>query len=152
MFPDITTVSLDALITDSTTATTSIDSKIDYKFDFDLGDFVVMDGSLYQIQDVEEIKMFIRKSIKTEKYKFKIYEHEEDTDEYGVTLGELMGQVLPKIIFESNIKDTITNALLKHNRILSLTDWNIEQAKSKFIVNFTVNMIDGVSFGEEVVI
>jgi len=152
VFPDITTVSLDALITDSTTATTSIDSKIDYKFDFDLGDFVVMDGSLYQIQDVEEIKMFIRKSIKTEKYKFKIYEHEEDTDEYGVTLGELMGQVLPKIIFESNIKDTITNALLKHNRILSLTDWNIEQAKSKFIVNFTVNMIDGVSFGEEVVI
>lgn len=118
-----------------------------FLFDFDKCEFVFENGKMVLVADVEALKIWITKVLKTEKFRFKIYEKAINReDEYGVTIEDLIGAVLPHQFVQSELKREIENALLKHPRIEYLSSFEIEQVKDRLYINFRVNLIDGETF------
>ncbi|WP_432662446.1 DUF2634 domain-containing protein [Wukongibacter baidiensis] len=121
-----------------------------FLFDFEAGDFVLKDGRLVEISDLEAIKVWIEKILRTEKYRYKVYER-EDKNEYGVVLEDLIvGNNFPHSFVEAELKREISQALTKHPMIQSLSDWEIEKKNPTLKISFKVNLIDGNSFAQEV--
>lgn len=118
-----------------------------FLFDFEKGDFVLKDGKPVETDGIEAIKVWIEKVLRTQKTKWKIY---EGTD-YGTTIEDLIvGHGYPMSFLESELKREITEALLKHPRIESLSSWEFRRDKDKLYVVFTVGLKDGKTFGKEV--
>lgn len=121
-----------------------------FLFDFNTRDFVLKDGRLVEVLGIEAVKIWIEKILRTEKYRYKVYER-EDKNEYGVVLEDLIvGNNFPKVFVESELKREITKALTKHPMIQSLTDWNTEKNNPKLNISFKVNLLDGNTFTQEV--
>lgn len=121
-----------------------------FLFDFKTGDFVLKDGRLVEISGIEAVKVWIQKILKTEKYRYKVYER-EDKNEYGIVLEDLIvGNNFPQSFVESELKREITGALTKHPMIKSLTDWKIEKKNPLLNISFKVNLLDGNNFTQEV--
>lgn len=122
-----------------------------FLFDFKKGDFILKDGKLVVVDDIEALKVWIEKTLRTEKFKFKIYEKENSRLEYGITLQDLIvGHNYPKEFVESEIKREVTEALLKHPLIEGLDQWKIEKNNPILKVGFTVILMDGRILGSEV--
>ncbi|MEG0775502.1 DUF2634 domain-containing protein [Clostridium sp.] len=122
-----------------------------FLFDFNTGDFVLKDGKLVVIEDIEALKVWIEKILRTEKYKFKVYEKEDTRLEYGVTLQDLIvGNNYPIEFIQSEIRREVAAALLKHPLILGLDNWNIEKDNPILKVSFRVLLKDGRTLGNEV--
>ena len=87
----------------------------------------------------------VRKILRTERYAYVIYSFQ-----YGVELDRLIGQEYDFII--SDIKRTLTDALLMDNRIISLENFEMEKTGLDTMeVNFLVNSIEGeINFSTEV--
>lgn len=83
MFPQ-TVVNTSEINTKATTQGKS------FLFDFDTNNFVIKDGKLVEVEGIEAIKTWIAKILRTEKFKFNIY------DEYGVKLEDLMVECMIK--------------------------------------------------------
>lgn len=132
MFPQIN-------IEEQAEKTTNIGTS--FKFDFEKGDFILENGKLVQVEDLEALKIWINKVLRTEKFRFEIY---KDID-YGVTLEDLIGQTLPRKFVESELKREISEALTKHIMIDSVSNIMTGRDGSKLIINFQVNLIDGNS-------
>ncbi|AOT70691.1 DUF2634 domain-containing protein [Geosporobacter ferrireducens] len=118
-----------------------------FLFDFQQGDFVLRDGRLIKTDGIEALKVWIMKVLKTERGKFKIY---EDTD-YGTGLEDLIGQTLPRDFVESELKREIRTALEKHPMIKSISNLNLSIDGEKVMIEFTVNLVQGNTFGQEVI-
>lgn len=118
-----------------------------FLFDFKKGDFVLKDGKLVTVEGVEALKIWIEKTLRTEKYRFKVY---EDTD-YGITLEDLIvGYDYSQSFIEAEIKREVTEALTKHPMIESLVNWKIEKDNPTLKISFKVNLINGTNFAQEV--
>jgi phage baseplate assembly protein W len=87
----------------------------------------------------------VRKILYTERYAYVIY-----SSQYGVELDRLVGQEYDFIV--SDIKRTLTEALLVDNRIISLENFEMEKTGLDTMeVNFLVNSIEGeINFSTEV--
>lgn len=87
----------------------------------------------------------VRKILYTERYAYVIY-----SSQYGVELDRLIGQEYDFIV--SDIKRTISEALLMDNRIISLENFEMEKTGLDTMeVNFLVNSIEGeINFSTEV--
>ena len=121
-----------------------------FLFNFKIGDFDVRDGRLVKVQDNEALKIWIAKILKTEKYRYLIYER-SDKNEYGVIIEDLLvGRDYPQAFIESELKREIEAAMLKHPLISSLSDWQIQKANPFLNISFKVNTINGSSFIQEV--
>lgn len=121
-----------------------------FLFDFKTGDFVLKDGRPVEIWGIEAVKAWIEKILRTEKYRYKVYER-EDKNEYGVVLEDLIvGNNFPRVFVESELKREITAALTRHPIIRSLTDWKIEKKNPTLNISFKVNLFDGNDFTQEV--
>ncbi len=121
-----------------------------FLFDFEKGDFVLMDGRLVEISELEALKMWIEKILRTEKYRYKVYER-EDKNEYGVVLEDLIvGNNFPQSFVESELKREISEALKRNPMIQSLSNWNIEKENPLLKISFKVNLKDETFFTHEV--
>ncbi len=118
-----------------------------FLFDFNLGDFPTNDGKLTEISGIEALKLWIQKVLKTEKFKFKIYENKE----YGATLLELVNADYPIAFKKSEIERVVTETLLKNTAIKSLNNFNFERNKRTLKVSFTAYTIYGTSENEVVI-
>lgn len=87
----------------------------------------------------------VKKILYTERYAYVIY-----SSQYGVELDRLIGQEYDFIV--SDIKRTLTEALLMDNRIISLENFEMEKTGLDTMeVNFLVNSIEGeINFSTEV--
>lgn len=87
----------------------------------------------------------VRKILYTERYAYVIY-----SSQYGVELDRLIGQEYDFIV--SDIKRTLTEALLMDNRIISLENFEMKKTGLDTMeVNFLVNSIEGeINFSTEV--
>ncbi|AOY76690.1 DUF2634 domain-containing protein [Clostridium formicaceticum] len=122
-----------------------------FLYDFKKGDFVMKDGRLVVVEDVEAVKVWIEKLLRTEKFKFKIYK-EEDADEYGVTVRKLiLGKKFPAFFLQSELKREISEALAKHTKIEKVENFRIEREVATLNIFFTVVLKDGHTFEQEVV-
>ncbi len=113
-----------------------------YQFDFDAGEFVMVDGKMVSVDDVSAIKEWVQKCLRTERFQFVIYAR-EDKNEYGVTLEDLIGSVYPRSFVESELKREIKEALTKHPRISNITNLSIESEGAKTDIAFTLVLTDG---------
>ncbi|OMC81868.1 hypothetical protein BK128_21500 [Viridibacillus sp. FSL H7-0596] len=116
-----------------------------FLFDFKKGDFVILNGKMVEIHGIEVLKQWILKVLKTEQFRFKIYENVE----YGVTLEELIGSNLPRAFIEAEIKREVTASLLLHTHIESVDEWSFERDGKWMRIKFTVTTVEG-SFETEV--
>jgi hypothetical protein len=124
-----------------------IDLGVGFLFDFEKGEFVIRNGRLVELTDIEAVKMWITKILKTEKYSFEIYDAYEDTPEYQYgTLTEFcIGRVLTddmRVQLQENIEDSAT----RHPRVAFLSEWKFEKDEDKLTVYFRVNLVDQQSF------
>lgn len=110
-----------------------------FLYDFDKGDFVIKNGKMVEIHGVEVLKQWILKVLKTERFRFKIYENIE----YGVTLEDLIGSGFPRSFIEAEIKREVTASLILHSYIESVEDWTFERDGKWMKVWFTVVTIEG---------
>ena len=87
----------------------------------------------------------VKKILHTERYAYVIY-----SSQYGVELDRLIGQEYDFIV--SDIKRTLTEALLMDNRIISLENFEMKKTGLDTMeVNFLVNSIEGeINFSTEV--
>ena len=120
-----------------------------FKYDFVKGDFVLKDGKLVEATDLEGIMVWVEKILRTEKYKFKVYQR-QDRQEYGISIQDLIGSVLPKSFVESELRREITDAVLKHPRIASISNLAIERDGARALISFKLNLTDGQAGLQEV--
>lgn len=124
----------------------NVDIKSSFLFDFAKGDFVLVNGKLVKASELESLKVWIQKTLRTELYRFKVYEGKE----YGVRLEDLIGQNLPVPFIQSEIQREITDSLLKHEAIESLSNFEVSKDNTVMMVKFTVNLVGETSFEQEV--
>lgn len=117
-------------------------SRKSFLFDFYTGDFVLKDGKLVEVEGIESLKVWIQKILKTEKFKFKVYETGE-VNEYGATLLDLINSEYPQIFIQSEIEREITEALLRNSEILNVENFIFTRETRFLIVNFDVITIYG---------
>ena len=111
-----------------------------FSFDFNKGDFNVVDGKLQEIDNLEALKLWISKSIKTTKYKFKVY----DGCDYGITdLKELITSGLPLPFIKSEIEREVKETLLKNKQIKSVENFKFERERRLLTVSFDCSTIYG---------
>jgi hypothetical protein len=147
------TLDIDTIVK-STSNTVSSNAKLGttFLFDFVKGDFVLQNGKLVELKDIEALKMWIEKVLKTEKFKFKIYKKaNENEDEYGISINDfIVGNKYPKTFMLSELEREITEALFKNPLILNLENFNIDKVGSTLNINFTVILKDSRTFKKEV--
>lgn len=153
MLPEIVDeVNIEAIIDNERTSDLGIGKS--FLFDFGKSDFVIKDGKLIVIKDTDALKVWIEKILKTERFKFEIYNVTEDqvqNTEYGVTLIDLLiGHDYPISFVESEIKREITEALQRHPLIQRLEDWEIKKDNPLISVGFKVILINGNILEQEV--
>lgn len=110
-----------------------------YLFDFDKGDFVVRDGKLVECDGIEAIRVWIEKIIRTEKWRFHIY---EGTD-YGCHLEDLIiGNNYTVEFVESELKREIEEALLLNPQISTVSGFSLERDANSITVTLEVYIGD----------
>lgn len=119
-----------------------------FLFDFDQGDFVVRDGKLQVVEGLEALRVWIKKVLSTEKFKFKIYNTGE-SNEYGTTtLLELVNSGHPPFFIQAEIQREVTEALLRNPEITGVGEFTFLRERRTLIVGFTVNSIYGTTSEE----
>ncbi|WP_099192234.1 DUF2634 domain-containing protein [Tepidibacter mesophilus] len=151
MFPSLDLNNATTKIEEETAETSTNGIGRCFLFDFQNGDFVLRDGKLVVVEDIDALKVWIEKILRTEKFKFKIYEKENKEDEYGISIKKLLaGKKYPKGFVESEIKREITNALIKHVEIDSISSFATNIEGIRINISFRVNLKDNRSFEQEV--
>lgn len=147
MFPSQTTVTTLEVDTTSTTVTSGGKSP---QFDFDAGDFVVKDGKVVTVTGLQALKLWIQKTLKTEKNKYKIYNN-NNVEKYGVSLLGIITSKQPLSYIQAQVQTLVTEALTKNNDIKSVTNFSFIRDKRLLNCTFTVNSVYG-AMEESVVI
>jgi hypothetical protein len=141
-FPDYEPT-LNTVTTSTTNSETTSNGK-SFLFDFETGDFIVKDGKIQVCSGLEAMKIWINKLIRTEKFKFKIYETGEE-DEYGISLQDLINSGHPQAFIQAEIQREISEALLNNKEITSVGNFAFSRDKRILTVTFEVTSIYGTS-------
>jgi hypothetical protein len=137
-------------IEDNTQTTETKSLGKSFLFDFKKGDFVLRDGKLVTVDGVEAIKIWIEKILRTEKFKFKIYETGVE-NEYGVAIKDLLfGQKYPHSFVLTELRREVSEALSKHPEIKDIENFKIEREGTSVIISFKVNLKSKISTEMEV--
>ena len=132
MFPNTT----DIMISKENKASNGTKS---YVFDFDSGDFVVRDGKLIECDDIDAIKVWIEKILRTEKGRYSIYAEIE----YGCHLEDLIiGNSYTVEFIEAELKREIEDALKQNPQITSVTKFKITRNTNAITVTLEVVLND----------
>lgn len=147
MFPDL---NLDEVVEE--TLEEEEKQGITYLYDFEKGDFVLENGKLVEVEGKEAVKVWIEKILKTEEFKFDIYENDSE-EEYGATIRKLiLGKRLPQLLLKSELKRIVTEKLTQHSEIEDVTDFETEQKGATLTTSFTVVLKDDTELEHKVVI
>lgn len=135
-------------IEDNTQTTETKSLGKSFLFDFKKGDFVLRDGKPVEVEGIESIKIWIEKILRTEKFKFKIYETGEE-NEYGVTIKDLLfRQKYPHSFVLTELRREVSEALSKHPEIKDIENFNIKHEGTSVIISFKVNLKSEISTAE----
>lgn len=109
-----------------------------FLYDFKKGDFIYKNGAPIEVTGIKALEVWIEKVIRTERFRFKIYEDIE----YGVSIEDLIGSMLPRGFTESELKRELTESILLNPFVEELTDWAFDINGSEWRITFTVVTID----------
>lgn len=111
-----------------------------FSFDFSSEDFNVVDGKLTEINNLDALKMWIDKVLKTDKFKFRIY----DSTDYGITdMKELITSDYPLPFIQAEIEREVKETLLKNSNIKSVQNFEFERNKRLLTVRFNCYTVYG---------
>lgn len=105
-----------------------------FAFDFTKGDFVLKDGKLIEVDKLEALKVWITKALKTEKYKFKIY----DSYEYGTSIKDLISGGYSFDFVKVELEREITEAIKSNPYVTSVGGFSFLRDSRGIICNFRV--------------
>ncbi|MDU0200170.1 DUF2634 domain-containing protein [Paenibacillus sp. MAH-36] len=102
-------------------------------FDFDTGCFVLRDGRPVMASYDQAIEQWARMLLSTENGKFPIY------DGFGVSLYQFIGRRdLPVGVVDSEIRRQVTEQMLQHPEIVSVTSFETERTPKGAKISFTI--------------
>ncbi len=110
------------------------DRGINFLFDFDKGDFVIKAGKFIELIGDAAVVFWIEKTLRTEYETSQVY---RNTD-YGTVLNSLRGRVLAQAVIKTMLETNIKNALLKHERIRSIDNFQAVQDLDEVEISFEV--------------
>lgn len=120
-----------------------------FLFDFNINDFVLDDtGNLISVNNLEALKIWITKILKTDKNKFTVY----DGTNYGiVNLKELVTSDYPFEFIKAEIENNVKEVLLKNTAIKSVQNFEFERNKRLLAVSFECSTIYGTVESEVII-
>lgn len=118
-----------------------------FLFDFSAGEFTLKAGKVQTVSGIDALIIWVEKILKTEKFKFKIYDTGQ-TDEYGTTLLDFINGDYPEIFIKAEIQREITEALSKNTDIQSVESFNFSRGKRQLAISFNIKSIYGTTSQE----
>ncbi|MCC0642112.1 MULTISPECIES: DUF2634 domain-containing protein [unclassified Clostridioides] len=112
----------------------------EFAWNFEKDEKIIENGDFKVVERNEAIKVWIYKTIKTDKYVHLIY-----TWDYGTDIKNLIGQKYTKGLTESEAKRYIQEALLINPYILEVNVTNTEFKDDNLSINLNIKTI----YGEE---
>lgn len=115
--------------------------------DFETGEPLIKDGEIIVLEEKEALKVWIWKTLKTERNKYKIY-----SENYGNDLKENIGLVYDETTRRAIIQNEIIECLMVNPYITSVNDFTVEldEERRHPVFNFTVSTIYGEIIDKEV--
>lgn len=141
IFPDYEPIIKISNTDDTTTETTN--NGTSFLFNFEAGDFVIKDGKIQTITELNALKVWIQKVLLTEKYKYKIYKNLNDENEYGIVLNDLIYSDYSQAFIQAELQREITETLLTNNAITNVSNFNFSREKRRLVINFDVESVFG---------
>lgn len=115
----------------------------DFLFDYETGQHILKNGTLEECSEVESIKQFIQNVLRTQANIYDIYITGE-TDTFGISIYKYLGtRTLPMGYLNSELKREVTQQLLRHPKISSVTGWRGKRERQGLAISFTVILVDG---------
>lgn len=116
---------------------------ISYLYDFEKGDFVIKDGKLVEIEDLDSVLQWVDKILLTQLKKYEIYK-KDGSREYGSNIRDLvLGKKLPAFFIESEVKRDIEESLKLHSHIKGIEDFNYDHEATRVTFHFKLILVDG---------
>ena len=107
-----------------------------FLFDFEQGDFIVIDGKVQVVEGEKALKLWIQKILRTEKIKYKIYELINNS--YGVSLVDYLNSDLPTGFIYAGIQRSVSEALMNHTDVIAVTGFEYERIAMSVKVSFKI--------------
>lgn len=107
-----------------------------FKFDFEKGQHILIDGKFIECDFKENIQQFIQTILRTKLNIFKVYTFEEE-ENFGLSIYNYIGEkILHKAYILSETKREITEQLLSHYFIKEVNSFNIDIKNSTLTISF----------------
>lgn len=133
---------------EESTETTAEEVGNDFLFDYTTGQHIISNSLLTECTEVESVRQFIQNVLRTKANAYKVYTTEE-TDIFGISVYDYLGQrTLPMGYINSELKREVTEQLLNHPYISSVSNWVGKREKRGLEVSFTVALSDGIIIEE----
>lgn len=115
----------------------------DFLFNYETGQHILKNGTLEECSEVESIKQFIQNVLRTQANIYDIYITGE-TDTFGISIYKYLGtRTLPMGYLNSELKREVTQQLLRHPKISSVTGWQGKRERQGLAISFNVILVDG---------
>lgn len=131
IFPFITPITDDI-------SNNSLDTFKDYAYNFENNCLKLENGVTYLVEKNEALKIWIYKTLHTERFRYIAYTHA-----YGNEVYKLIGQNIQSDITYSEIKRFIIEAIMVNPYIKELTNFQFKQIGSCINISFYVTTIYG---------
>lgn len=128
---------------ETTEETTTEEVGNDFLFDYETGQHIMANALLKECTELESVKQYIQNVLRTKANAYKVYTKEE-TEVFGISVYDYLGQrSLPMGYINSELKREVTEQLLNHPLIESISNWTGEREKRNLVISFTVTLTDG---------
>ena len=120
----------------------------DFLFDYETGQHTLKNGTLEECSEVESIKQFIQNVLRTQANIYDIYITGE-ADIFGISIYKYLGtRTLPMGYLNSELKREVTQQLLRHPKVSSVTGWQGKRERQGLAISFNVILVDGTILEE----
>ena len=120
----------------------------DFLFNYETGQHIMNNAVLVECTTIQGVQQFIQNVLRTQANMYGVYVKGE-TETFGISIYDYLGQrTLPLGYLNSELKREVTEQLLKHPLVESVTDWKGTREKRGLHISFTVTLADGTEIKE----
>lgn len=115
----------------------------DFLFDYETGQHIMNNALLIECTTLQSIKQYIQNVLRTQANMYGVYVQGE-TEVFGISIYKHLGsRSLPMGYLNSELKREVTENLLKHPMIVSVSAWKGEMENRTLHISFTTTLSDG---------